>query len=163
VIISSVVRAIRIDHILHATDTTWQAYDTSIWSAVEINVSLICAVTPALKQLSKHFAPGLLFSASGGTNERSTWVKAGRKGTGGFALSHIWVTHRDLTSHSQKGLAQSVGQNSWVMGKLDSTVPPRQEDYWASDEIQGDGIMKKSFVMVISQQQRDKSRMYGII
>lgn len=65
VIVASVVRVVRISTILHEEDKTWASYDSSIWSAVEVDVGLICVSAPATRKLMKKIAPGFMRSFRG--------------------------------------------------------------------------------------------------
>lgn len=175
VIVAAIIRVVRISAILHATDTTWRAYDSSIWSAVEMNTSLICAAAPALKPLFKRFLPGLMSSLSGrtsktvnpnsgglygsGKNSRSTWMKGSRSRTERIELDST-VRHGDLTSLSQEELARSAGRSEWLPGKLDlggDDDEVNSEEGARSYEHDGDGIMKSTYVSVSSKPTRGSS------
>lgn len=64
-VIASMIRCVRISQILESTDPSWRAYDSSIWSAVDANVSILCASAPALKPLLRKIMPGLMGSSHG--------------------------------------------------------------------------------------------------
>lgn len=153
VVIAAIIRAVRISAIIHSPDATWRSYDSSIWSAVEINTSIICAAGPALKPLFRRFAPGFMYSLSDGkvsqtkpSNGARSWVKAGQNGTGVFEMSRS-VTQHDLGSQSQEELANSAGQNRWITSKRD-TSSSLGEGGEAILELEGDGIMKSTHVTV---------------
>ncbi|KAL1636205.1 hypothetical protein SLS58_009899 [Diplodia intermedia] len=57
-IIASIIRVVRISTILREPDKTWVSYDSSIWSAVEVDVGLVCVSAPATWKLVKKVAPG---------------------------------------------------------------------------------------------------------
>lgn len=153
VVIAAILRVVRIAAILHSDDTTWRAYDSSIWSAVEVNVSITCAAGPALKPVFKHFTPGFMYSLSGkasqvkpGNTDRTTWIRASQKGNGVFEMSRS-VTRHDLTSHSQEELANTMGQTQWVTGRLNMTA---SEDGISEEgrDIDSGGILKITQVTV---------------
>ncbi|KAK0609017.1 hypothetical protein DIS24_g12586, partial [Lasiodiplodia hormozganensis] len=79
-IIAAIIRAVRISTILRSADKTWVSYDSSIWSAVEVDVGLICASAPATWKLVKKVAPRF---AEAMTNDRSSSPSSGRGGGGG--------------------------------------------------------------------------------
>ncbi|GME39093.1 Integral membrane protein [Neofusicoccum parvum] len=76
IIIASIVRVVRISTILRAEDKTWVSYDSSIWSAVEVDVGLICVSAPATRKLLQKIAPGFARSfrgsVGGGNAERAS-------------------------------------------------------------------------------------------
>ncbi|ELR10300.1 hypothetical protein VC83_05467 [Pseudogymnoascus destructans] len=49
VVISSVVRLIRISTLRTSTDLPWDSYDFTTWSSIEINIGLFCATAPAIR------------------------------------------------------------------------------------------------------------------
>lgn len=165
VVIAGIVRVARISAVIHSDDTTWRSYDSSIWSAVEINVCVICAAAPAWKAIFKRYMPNFMYSLSGKTSEtpkaaygdQSSRSRPNGKGgvkSGVFEMSRS--LHRSaLTSPSQEELANSSGRNEWVMGKADinaeSDMVSEGSDK-ASDKIPADheGIMKSTQVTVDS-------------
>ncbi|KAK3115534.1 hypothetical protein LTR53_005029 [Teratosphaeriaceae sp. CCFEE 6253] len=126
-LIAAVIRAVRISTVLGSGDQAWVSYDLSIWSAVEINVSLICAAAPTLKPVFQRWLPGLFYSLSSkhaqshkptGHSERARWAKAS-KGGGAYEISRSRVAHHGVASHSQEELARRASQEQWAAGKLD--------------------------------------------
>ncbi|KAK3116086.1 hypothetical protein LTR53_003928 [Teratosphaeriaceae sp. CCFEE 6253] len=158
-LIAAVIRAVRISTVLRSGDQAWVSYDLSIWSAVEINVSLICAAAPTLKPVFQRWLPGLFYSLSSkhaqshkppGHSERARWAKVS-KGGAAYEMSRSRVAHHGVASHSQEELARRASQEQWAVGKLDragsdddgeSLEPPRRP--------QGDqtGITKSAQVKV---------------
>ena len=141
--IAGIIRVIRISTILTIPDVTWVSYDSSIWSAVEINVSIICAAAPALKPIFKRYMPNFMYSLSGKTSrskpthgDRSTWVKASSKNGTAFEMGRS-ITRHNLTSQSQEELARSSER------KVDISVSGDDVD---SEE--GEGIMKSTNVTI---------------
>ena len=67
-LIASMIRVIRVSAILKAADKSWVSYDSSIWSAVDCNVSILCASAPIVKPLVRKLMPVLL----GSTNSEIT-------------------------------------------------------------------------------------------
>ena len=133
----------RISSILHATDTTWVSYDSSIWSSLEINTSIVCAAAPALKPIFKRYMPGFMYSISGKTSrgkpshdDRSTWVKASSKNGTAFEMGRNFARN-NLTSQSQEELARSVGRKMDISGSGDEL-----------DSEEGEGITKSTHVTI---------------
>ncbi|EOD43279.1 putative integral membrane protein [Neofusicoccum parvum UCRNP2] len=62
VIIASIFRICRLNAVSDPRDFTWADYDVTIWSAVEVDVGLVCVAAPATKPLFKKMAPGFLRS-----------------------------------------------------------------------------------------------------
>lgn len=62
VIIASIFRICRLNAVTDPRDFTWADYDVTIWSAVEVDVGLICVAAPATKPLFKKMAPDFLRS-----------------------------------------------------------------------------------------------------
>ncbi|KAF4534982.1 Integral membrane protein [Lasiodiplodia theobromae] len=60
VIIASIFRICRLNAVTDPRDFTWADYDVTIWSAVEVDVGLVCVAAPATKPLFKKIAPGFL-------------------------------------------------------------------------------------------------------
>jgi len=154
-VIAAVIRAVRISTILHSTDSTWVSYDSSIWSAVEVSVSIICAAAPTLKPIFKRWAPGMLYSLSGktsqgkpGNTDRSAWVKASSKGAGTFEMTRSRIGRHDTASHSQEELAHNGSHSNWGSGKLDMTVSEDDVESMEGRQAHGDGIMKSTHVKV---------------
>ncbi|KAF4536502.1 Integral membrane protein [Lasiodiplodia theobromae] len=82
-IIAAIIRAVRISTILRSADKTWVSYDSSIWSAVEVDVGLICASAPATWKLVKRVAPRFAEAMTSGRSSSS-----GRGGGGGASGSN---------------------------------------------------------------------------
>lgn len=54
----------------HPEDTTWYGTATAYWSAIECNLAIVCASTPALKPLVVTIVPS--FSSRFGSNQSNT-------------------------------------------------------------------------------------------
>lgn len=53
----------------HPTDTTWYSAPAAYWSAIEVNLAILCASMPALKPLIVRFVP--IFGGSRRSNNNS--------------------------------------------------------------------------------------------
>ncbi|KAF2500687.1 hypothetical protein BU16DRAFT_535249 [Lophium mytilinum] len=84
VAIASIIRVVRISKLLHEEDKTWASYDTTIWTAVEIDVGIVCACAPAIKPLLNQLIPRFMGTL---TPNSSGWNRYGRKGTYDHRLS----------------------------------------------------------------------------
>lgn len=108
-VIAAIIRMVRVGTTIVRPDfdPTWDMYDVSIWSSMEIYVSLICASAPGIKPLVSKLLPKLLGSSlysrtrtlgnagqHGGSIELSSKFKRGtvgsvalRKNTNEFGLA----------------------------------------------------------------------------
>lgn len=128
VVIAGIVRIARLFPILHNPDVTWVSYDSSIWSSVEINVSIICFSAPAWKPIFKRFLPGFMYSLTDKTSgngkpsygDRSTRSRSvHRKGV--FKLSRS-SNKKALVSQSREELAKTTRSNQWELAAADMNV-----------------------------------------
>ncbi|KAG9674275.1 hypothetical protein KCU99_g7599, partial [Aureobasidium melanogenum] len=150
-VIASIVRAIRVSSILHAEDKTWVSFDSSIWSAVDANVSIICASVPSLKPLLRQIAPGFMGSTFGtsapGTsgqyaNTRKSWLDRSF-GNKGYEL-HSAPRSGVHNNGSQLELANNAGNNDWAITKSE------HDDAVSEDSVQGAPAITKSVTVAIT-------------
>lgn len=59
IVIAAVYRIVRISKILESQDGTWDAFDARISSAVDVNVSIVCASIPVTRPLLRKCVPRL--------------------------------------------------------------------------------------------------------
>ncbi|THW99246.1 hypothetical protein D6D13_10254 [Aureobasidium pullulans] len=151
-IIASIIRAVRVSSILHAEDKTWVSFDSSIWSAVDANVSIICASVPSLKPLLRQIAPGFMGSTFGtsapGTsgqygNTRKSWLD---KSFGGRGYELHSTPQSEAHNGSQLELAGNAGRSDWAIknGAAD-------DDAVSEDSIQGGPTITKSVTVAITR------------
>lgn len=156
-IIAAIVRCVRIAAILHSNDQTWRSYDTSIWSAVDLNVSVVCASAPALKPLLRKIAPSFMGSTFGNS-------KPGQSNT--YATGRFWTTNNDtrggyeLRSAAAHGLPRSqsqtelayTGVNEWSTNNKDDGISTELDGISDEDNsLNGDaGIVKHTQVTISS-------------
>ncbi|KAI5211007.1 hypothetical protein E4T38_01720, partial [Aureobasidium subglaciale] len=142
-IIASIVRAVRVSNILHAEDKTWVSFDSSIWSAVDANVSIICASVPSLKPLLRQIAPGFMGSTFGTSapetsgqyvNTRKSWLERSH-GARGYELHS--VSQSGVHNGSQLELANNAGKNDWTIknGANDDDDAMSEESIHAGPQI----------------------------
>ncbi|GME34558.1 Integral membrane protein [Neofusicoccum parvum] len=98
VIVASVIRVVRIQLVNDHRDFTWASYDVTIWSAVEVDVGLVCVAAPSTKPLFKKIAPEFLRSLTaepgdadggGATRYPLGTVRRGRKASGTLRLHSL--------------------------------------------------------------------------
>lgn len=58
----SILRLHQINAVKRSTDPVWDGAATSYWSAIELNIGILCACLPTLRPLLKKVAPGLMGS-----------------------------------------------------------------------------------------------------
>jgi len=85
-IIAASVRLARVIHVANSKDVSWDSYDITIWSSVEVNTGIFCASAAAIKPLIRKLSPSFLSSGAGTSrtngNSRS---QMGTYGTGTFS------------------------------------------------------------------------------
>lgn len=54
----------------HPEDTTWYSAPSAYWSAIEMNLAIVCASLPALKPLMAKISPGFLSHHTHGSSGR---------------------------------------------------------------------------------------------
>ncbi|KAH0364596.1 hypothetical protein KCU65_g6737, partial [Aureobasidium melanogenum] len=152
-VIASIARLIRVNNILHEEDKTWVSFDSSIWSAVDANVSIICASVPSLKPLLRQIAPGFMGSTFGtsapGTsgqyaNKQKSWLDRSF-GNKGYEL-HSAPQSGVHNNGSQIELANNAGNNDWAINK-----GANEDDAISEDSIQGAPAITKSVTVAITR------------
>ncbi|KAH7084758.1 hypothetical protein BKA63DRAFT_430589 [Paraphoma chrysanthemicola] len=61
----SIIRLLQVIAGEDEPDATWAGAPTAYWSAIELNVGILCACLPTLRPLIKKYAPGALGSSNG--------------------------------------------------------------------------------------------------
>ncbi|KAI4727659.1 hypothetical protein E4T49_04516 [Aureobasidium sp. EXF-10728] len=151
-VIASIVRAVRVSNILHVEDKTWVSFDSSIWSAVDANVSIICASIPSLKPLLRQIAPRFMGSTFGtsapGTsgqyaNTRRSWLDKSF-GNKGYELHS--APQSGVHNGSQLELANNAGNNDWAINK-----GANDEDAVSEDSVHGAPVITKSVTVAVTR------------
>ncbi|KAF2658249.1 hypothetical protein K491DRAFT_713641 [Lophiostoma macrostomum CBS 122681] len=105
VAIAGIVRMVRVGTALSKYNTTgfdpsWDSYDVSIWTSVEIYVALICAAAPGIKPLVSKILPKLL-----GTSYRSRSRTTGAPTGNAYELNS--KMKRTTGSHFHKSVSMT--------------------------------------------------------
>lgn len=151
-IIASIVRAVRVSSILHAEDKTWVSFDSSIWSAVDANVSIICAAVPSLKPLLRQIAPGFMGSTfgtsqPGASNQHPTTRKSWlTKSFGNMGYELHSAGQSGVHNGSQLELAKNGGTNDWTIRK-----GVQDDDEAREEDNQGAAIITKSVTVAVTR------------
>ncbi|KAF1350975.1 hypothetical protein BDV97DRAFT_160337 [Delphinella strobiligena] len=149
-VIASIARCVRVSEILTSSDPTWKSYDTSIWSAIDANVSIICASAPIIKPLLRKVARGFMDSTFvTSRTERSVQFPQGN--ARGYEL-HSEPRHSGSQTLHHPELAHSPSQSDW------SSEPHKRSEGaprygWTSEVASPNeehGIMKSTHVTVSS-------------
>ncbi|KAG8626553.1 hypothetical protein KVT40_005498 [Elsinoe batatas] len=107
IVVAIVVRAVRIAHVIaDHSDAAWRTFDTSIWSAVEINVSVFCVSAMAMKPFVKKVAPAIM-----------SWLSSGTGGTYGKTTGAV-----GKTTQGKSQVAQGTRIEEGVMNKEEGIV-----------------------------------------
>ncbi|OBT53330.1 hypothetical protein VE04_05471 [Pseudogymnoascus sp. 24MN13] len=73
VVISSVVRLIRISTLNTSKDLPWDSYDFTTWSSIEVNIGLFCATAPAIKPAVRAMKDALRMNSSPTTSQGASF------------------------------------------------------------------------------------------
>ncbi|OBT44606.1 hypothetical protein VE00_05842 [Pseudogymnoascus sp. WSF 3629] len=131
VVISSVVRLIRISTLNTSKDLPWDSYDFTTWSSIEVNIGLFCATAPAIRPAVRAMKEALRLNSSPTTSQGARFPTSmtggveledgeGFNGTSPAlpAKSRCWitkkgrVTDRELSdADSSKAVLDSVSTN----------------------------------------------------
>lgn len=101
VCVVSVVRLRSLYDIATSDDKTYENGPAAYWSAIEVNVGIICACTPSLKAFAARFFPRFLSNSTGHEGATSTAHRAGGAATMGTRSRHARQTIDDI--ELQKG------------------------------------------------------------
>ncbi|TGO27937.1 hypothetical protein BPAE_0034g00160 [Botrytis paeoniae] len=77
VIIASVIRFIRSKPIFSERDYTWDLWEITTWSSIELNTALFCVSAPCLRPLVRKMVPDITWLKSVATTSRSQTTTAG--------------------------------------------------------------------------------------
>ena len=117
-----------------------EAYDITIWSAVEVNTGIFCASAAAIKPLLRKLAPGLLGTASDATSRSPTHSrkKIGAYGTGSHMSRPRHTSDAfELSSQTELGTYPEGGKTRnkfWADGE-------QQKKNLSSDDDSETGVL----------------------
>jgi len=119
VVVAAMVRVVRLSNVFRSVsasggDQTWDFYDISIWTGLEVSMGIFCVSAPAMKPIFRRYAPGLL---SLYTNKNNTYphshtpeTYASRKQHSNPSSGHRWIL-------KQNGIIELTEQDSdWSHG-----------------------------------------------
>lgn len=152
-IIASIIRAVRVSNILHASDKTWVSFDSSIWSAVDANVSIICASVPSLKPLLRQIAPKFMGSTFGTSNPGTSGQYANTKKSwldrsfGGKGYELHSTPRSDMHNNSQLELANNAGRSDWAIKQAEADDDAASE----GSSVHGGPNITKSVTVAVTR------------
>ncbi|KFX88457.1 hypothetical protein V490_07627 [Pseudogymnoascus sp. VKM F-3557] len=110
VVISSVVRLIRISALRTSTDLPWDSFDFTTWSSIEVNVGLFCATAPAIRPAIRAMKEALRLNSTPTTNHGARFPNSANRGmelADGEVFSQTPATKRGRASERQLSDADS--------------------------------------------------------
>jgi hypothetical protein len=97
-------------------DPPWDNVGAAMWSAIELNVAIICASLPTLRPLAAKFIPGL---SSQGSRGNASYERYGSQYASGSRSRNRKV--RSMTGTS-KGAPRSISTEELALNDLDSAL-----------------------------------------
>jgi hypothetical protein len=95
----------------HPDDNTYYSAPTAYWSAIEMNLAIVCASLPALKPLVVKIIPG--FSSS---------LQSGRSYGNGYGNGTIGGSSKHRSTHGVRSTARHADED-FELGRPGSTTP----------------------------------------
>ena len=92
-------------------DQTWHSPMFSIWSAVEVNVAILCSCAPTLKGLVQRVWPQFLASLGSRYGSRGSRGKSGREDSNATAVATNNSTSSSDSIHKSKDICEVEAQS----------------------------------------------------
>ena len=105
------LRCIFIYPIMTNMDQTWHSPMFSIWSAVEVNVAILCSCAPTLKGLVQRVWPQFLKSLGSRYGSRGSRGKSGREDSDATAVGTNNSTSESDSLHKSKDICEVESQS----------------------------------------------------
>ncbi|KAJ6260788.1 hypothetical protein Dda_5017 [Drechslerella dactyloides] len=120
-------------------DPTWDQPATAYWSAIEMNISIVCACLPALKPLVSLVAPSVFGGSAPASNPPSyrDYRNGGAKKIGGWSFSDKFKRNRSGTTTYDDELELGT-QGVNISGGADTPAEHEGEDRSAYNEPAND-------------------------
>jgi hypothetical protein len=96
--LTSILRLTALHTLLKSKDPTWDQPATAYWSAIELNMGIMCACLATLRPLVSRIAPRLLNTTS--------FLRSGQSGGGAYDSNRLYSDDRELRE-SQRQDARS--------------------------------------------------------
>lgn len=134
-VLAGILRMARTAPVLNQrVDPLWDSYEFNVWSAVEVNVSIICVAAPCMKPLLLRWIPRLLGSAasrpSALTHHDTTLSSTTTRPGGSQTMNHNSVSTTELTAVKAAGSSwATMAEDEESLGGIgDSGRRHRSED-----------------------------------
>jgi uncharacterized membrane protein YiaA len=138
---TSVIRIFTLNTATKDTDTTWEVAGSTLWSAIEINVAIICACLPMLRPPLQALFPRLFRSRSSkaGSSAQPTPYSAG-------------VTGSRFSKRNSRFGALETGEGV----KLGDVKREKDDERWIGrDDSDTMGILKRTDFSVVYEDDRE--------
>jgi hypothetical protein len=137
----------------HADDRTYYSAATAYWSAIEMNLGIVCASLPALKPLVVKIIPGFSTRHSSrgyGTNLSGRMVKTygfGSGGTRGTEDDEVELATKTINAnaYSSKTGQDALGKNIYVTQKVEQHFERNGQRSNSDTESQKDLVTNTTF------------------
>lgn len=153
----TVVSIVRLSSLLQfrgSANLTWDYFDVSLWSTVEITIGIICACMPSLRMILVRVWPKIF----DGTLVRRATYYYPRGGQGGNNSKSLESSGRGTTTDKSKSKGSRASRGSWMLrGKHRSLAAPAHP---ADEKIFVDGV-QFSKVSYDDVELNDVSRLVG--
>ncbi|KAK4939336.1 hypothetical protein LTR66_015014, partial [Elasticomyces elasticus] len=107
------------------TDFSWYASLSFMWSAIEVNIGIMCACVPALKPLVSRFIPKMLRDAGDGT-EKSVALQSNEAID--MAVAHRIPSMPEAALKRYSPPALEPAENDGPMGMMDFLTTPDMDE-----------------------------------
>lgn len=137
----------------HADDRTYYSAATAYWSAIEMNLGIVCASLPALKPLVVKIIPGFSTRHSSrgyGTNLSGRMGKAygfGSRGTRATDDDEVELATKTINAnaYSSKTGQDALGKNIYVTQKVEQHFERNGQSSNSDTESQKDLVTNTTF------------------
>ncbi|TGO60700.1 hypothetical protein BCON_0033g00120 [Botryotinia convoluta] len=141
VIIASIIRFIRSEPIFTERDYTWDLWEITTWSSIELNTALFCVSAPCLRPLVRKMVPDITWLKSAATASRSQATTAGGRrkssavglhgnnGNGKIGEEMPQNDFRMASRFTVGGSLSSLNNNRPGMGRKERSRGRRREEW----------------------------------
>ncbi|KAJ8057915.1 hypothetical protein OCU04_013096 [Sclerotinia nivalis] len=139
IIIVSIVRYVRLEPIYSGQDYTWNVWQITTFSSIELNTALLCASAPSLRPLVCQLVPDIkclksMGAASGSqrtvcriANSRKNMNDNGKMGEGGNGMAND--DFRMVSRFTVGGSATSLNTGKAGSGRIEKSMGRRREEW----------------------------------
>ncbi|KAF7866793.1 hypothetical protein EAF04_005635 [Stromatinia cepivora] len=163
VIIASIIRYVRLEPIYTGRDYTWNVWEITTFSSIELNTALFCASAPSLRPLVRQLVPDITCLKSMGTVSRSQGIVChtahshinmnnnGKTGEGGNGMAND--DFRMVSRFTVGGSVTSLNSERAGRGRIERSMGRRREEWDMSVLSAGKG----------SKMRRDEEDWVGLV